>query len=73
MRLKLSLNERNEKYADRKMVSIKEICAYLGISRDTVKKWIEKGMPAHRVGRLWKFNVEEIDQWMKANGSGQES
>ena len=73
MRLKSSLNERNEKYADRKMVSIKEICAYLGISRDTVKKWIEKGMPAHRVGRLWKFNVEEIDQWMKANGSGQES
>jgi len=56
-----------------KWLSMKEICAYLGISRDTVKKWIKKGMPAHRVGRLWKFNVEEIDQWLKANGSGQES
>ena len=56
-----------------KWFSMKEICAYLGISRDTVKKWIKKGMPAHRVGRLWKFNVEEIDQWLKANGSGQDS
>ena len=36
--------------------STKEICSYLGISRDTLLTWIaEKNMPAHRVGRNWKF------------------
>ena len=37
-------------------LSVDEIAAYLGIKRDTVYKWIaEKKMPAHKVGRLWKF------------------
>ncbi|MEH5099315.1 excisionase family DNA-binding protein [Atlantibacter hermannii] len=30
--------------------------------RDTVYKWIaEKGMPAHKIGRLWKFKKDEVD------------
>lgn len=48
-------------------LSVDEICKYLGISKDTVYKWIDKhGMPAHRVGRLWKFKKEQIDAWIKA-------
>ena len=32
--------------------SLKEICEYLGVSRDTIFKWIEaKNMPAHKMGR----------------------
>ncbi|MFC1896384.1 helix-turn-helix domain-containing protein [Thermodesulfobacteriota bacterium] len=46
--------------------SVDEIATYLGIKRDTVYKWIsDKKMPAHRVGRLWKFRKEEIDEWVK--------
>lgn len=48
-------------------LSVDEIGAYLGIKRDTVYKWIaEKQMPAHRMGRLWKFRKEEVDQWVKS-------
>ena len=48
-------------------VSMKEITAYLGINRDTVLNWIEKlGIPAVKVGRLWKFKISEVDAWMKA-------
>ena len=48
-------------------VSMKEITAYLGINRDTVLNWIEKrGMPAVKVGRLWKIKISEVDAWMKA-------
>ena len=46
--------------------SVAEICAYLGIKRDTAYKWIsEKDMPAHRVGKLWKFKISEVDEWVK--------
>ena len=46
-------------------LSVDEIAAYLGIKRDTVYKWIgEKQMPAHRMGRLWKFRKEEVDEWV---------
>ena len=51
-------------------LSVDEIAAYLGIKRDTVYKWIgDKNMPAHRVGRLWKFRKEEVDEWVKAGGA----
>lgn len=52
--------------------SMKEICEYLGISRDTVLKWIvEKNMPAHKIGRLWKFKIEDIDAWVKSGGAAE--
>ncbi len=47
--------------------STKEICAYLGVSRDTLLVWInEKNMPANKVGRSWKFKLGEIDEWIKS-------
>ena len=47
--------------------STKEICTYLGISRDTMLAWIsKKNMPAHKVGRNWMFKPSEIDEWVKS-------
>lgn len=51
-------------------LSINDICNYLGVSNDTVYKWIGKHeMPAHRMGRLWKFQKDEVDRWVKAGGA----
>ena len=56
---------------DDRWLSVDEICAHLGISRDTVYKWIDrKEMPAHRVDRLWKFKKDEVDDWVRAGGAG---
>ncbi|HAS37785.1 MAG TPA: transcriptional regulator [Ruminococcaceae bacterium] len=50
--------------------SLIEICEYLGVSRDTVFKWIDnKNMPAHKMGRQWKFKIDEVDNWIKSGAS----
>lgn len=51
-------------------LSVDEISKYLGVSSDTVYRWIDKhNMPAHRMGRLWKFKKDEVDSWVKAGGA----
>ena len=51
-------------------LSVEEIAEYLGVSKDTVYAWISKrNMPAHRVGRLWKFKSDEIDEWVRSGGA----
>ena len=48
-------------------LSVAEIAEYLGVRRDTIYKWIErKGMPAQKVGRLWKFKQGEVDAWVRS-------
>jgi len=51
-------------------LSITDICKHLGVSKDTVYKWINKHeMPAHRMDRLWKFKKEQVDAWIEAGGA----
>ncbi|MEA2031171.1 MAG: helix-turn-helix domain-containing protein [candidate division Zixibacteria bacterium] len=58
--------------SDDRWLSVDEIAAYLGIKPPTVYKWIDrKKMPAHKVGRLWKFRAEEIDKWVKSGEAGE--
>ncbi len=48
-------------------LSVDEIAAYLGIKRETLYKWLaEKDMPAHKLGRLWKFRKDEVDAWLRS-------
>ena len=52
--------------------SLKEITAHLGVSRDTILIWIAKrGMPASKVGRLWKFKISEVDACVKSGGAAE--
>jgi len=48
-------------------VSVDQVAEHLGIKRETVYLWIDsKNMPAHKVGRLWKFKLSEIDEWVRS-------
>ena len=50
--------------------SLKEISGYLGVSRDTIFIWIDnKNMPANKMGRQWKFKLDEVDNWIKSGPS----
>ena len=51
-------------------ISAEEIAGHLGVKLDTVYKWIiRKKMPAHKVGRLWKFKLVEVDEWVRSGGA----
>lgn len=48
-------------------VSLEEIAQHLGVSQDTVHRWIRlRALPAHKVGRLWKFKISQVDEWVQA-------
>lgn len=47
-----------------------DVAGHLQGSEDTVLRWIAKREPpAHRVGRIWRFMLTEVDAWVRAGGS----
>ncbi len=51
-------------------LSVEEIAAHLGLSKETVYRWLDKKkIPAHRIGKLWKFRVSEVDAWIIRGGA----
>lgn len=59
------MNENNEKW-----IGIEEAADYMDVTKDTVRNWIKKkDIPAHKVGKLWKFKKSELDAWIKSGRS----
>lgn len=53
-------------------VSVEDVANHLGVARDSVYRWIEnKGLPAHRIGRLWKLKYSEVDDWVRSGGAAE--
>lgn len=48
-------------------VSVEQVAQHLNVKPDTVYKWLERrNIPAHKVGRLWRFKISEIDDWVRS-------
>ena len=55
-----------------KWVGIEEAADYLGVNKDSIRNWIKKadsGIPAHTIGKQWKFKKAELDEWVKSGKS----
>lgn len=51
-------------------IGLEEIATYLGVKSATVRTWIKtKELPAHRIGKLWKFKRSEVDEWINSGKS----
>lgn len=49
-------------------VSLAGIAKHLDVSQDTIHRWIRnRDMPAHQIGRLWKFKISEVDDWVRSS------
>jgi len=52
--------------AEERWVGVEDVAAHLGVAKDSVYRWIEeRRLPAHRVGRLLRFKLSEIDEWVR--------
>ena len=55
-----------------KWSTLKEVQEYLGVERETILQCIAKRkMPAYKVGRLWKFKLSEVDEWIRSGGAAE--
>jgi excisionase family DNA binding protein len=69
--LAVNLPEQETMQEQERWLSVEEIAVHLGVNRDTIYKWIDrKQMPAHKLGKLWKFKATEIDGWIRAGKAG---
>jgi excisionase family DNA binding protein len=51
-------------------IGIEAAAEHLGVTKDTVRSWIKKtNIPAHKIGKLWKFKLSELDEWVKSGKS----
>ena len=57
-------------YINEPWSSLDEVASYLGVNKDTIRNWIKKtDIPAHKIGRQWKFKLSEVDAWIKSGKS----
>ena len=48
------------------IMDVDGLCDYLKASRSTIYKLAQNSMvPSHKVGRLWRFNRDEVDKWLR--------
>lgn len=51
-------------------VTLAEVATHLQVAEETVHRWIrKKEMPAHRLGRNWRFKLSQIDAWVQSGGA----
>ena len=55
---------------DENWISITEAAEHLGVTKDSIRNWIKKtSIPAHKIGKLWKFKKSELEEWVRSGKS----
>ncbi len=51
-----------------RLVSIKIVAEFLMIKQSTIYSWVHKGsIPFHRLNGLVRFDMDEIEAWVKSS------
>ena len=52
-------------------IGLEQAAEYLNIKPVTLRKWIrnQDDIPAHQIGKLWKFKKAELDEWVNSGKS----
>lgn len=49
-----------------RLCDLNEVAAYLHVSRTTMYKLLDRGLPALRVGFVLRFDLAEVLEWVRA-------
>ena len=53
-----------------KILTVSELAEHLSVHRITIYRMLKDGtLPGFKIGRVWRFNLDEIANWM-ASGRG---
>ena len=52
-----------------KQSDLEEMTECLGGTKDIVRNQIKTDIPVHKISRLWKFKLTEVDEWIKSGKS----
>lgn len=56
----------SETAQDKEILTIREVAAWLRVAQRTLRQWAEVGIiPAHKMGRLWRFRRADIEVWLR--------
>jgi PTS system nitrogen regulatory IIA component len=51
-----------------KWMTVKDVAQYLQLSTDQIYHLAQQGkIPVSKIGTLWRFKKDKIDQWMEEN------
>jgi len=51
---------------DKRYLGIEELAEYLGLTKGTLYVWVcQRRLPYLKIGKLLKFDIIEIEQWLK--------
>ena len=46
------------------LISTKELCELVGVTRTTINNWRKEGMPFKKFGKLVRFDKGEVMKWL---------
>jgi excisionase family DNA binding protein len=50
----------------KRFLTAKEIALYLGLSEDTIRKWVVRGkIPHSKFGKSLRFDLQKIEPWIE--------
>ena len=54
---------------EERWVDVDQVAAHVDVTKETIYRWIDKrGFPAHKAGRLLRFKISEVDEWVRQGG-----
>ncbi len=48
------------------MLSVEEVARYLNVCNESIYRWTRsKGLPGHRIGKILRYDIKEVDRWVR--------
>ena len=53
---------------NKRLININELSEYIGLSKNTIYCWVsQRRIPFVKLGRLTKFDLQKIEEWIEEN------